>query len=59
MYYVLRGTGAVVWRPLAYSTTPDEIVERLVETYGIDQTRAADDVDHFLATLKGRGLLAS
>ena len=59
IYLAVRGSGAVLWRLLADSTTRGGLVNALVETYGIDETRAGADVDAFLATLNERGLLAS
>ena len=59
VYLAVHGSGAFVWRILAESTTKDSLIEALVEKYGIDSTRAAADVDAFLATLNERGLLAS
>ena len=59
LYLAVRGSGAVLWRLLADSTTRDGLVHALVETYDIDATRAGDDVDEFLTTLGERGLLAS
>ncbi len=59
VYLAVRGSGAILWRRLAESTTRDGLVQALVETYGIDAARAGDDVDEFLATLNERGLLAS
>ena len=59
VYLAVRGSGAILWRRLAESTTRDSLVQALVETYGIDAARAGDDVDEFLATLNERGLLAS
>jgi hypothetical protein len=59
VYLAVQGSGALVWRLLAESTTRGRLVEALVERYGIDSTRATVDVDAFLATLNDRGLLAS
>lgn len=58
-YLAVQGSGTVLWRLLAESVTRDGLVEALVHTYGIDTTRAANDVDGFLATLNERGLLAA
>ena len=58
-YLAVQGSGAVLWRLLANSTTRENLVETLVETYGIDPATAGGDVDEFLATLSDRGLLAS
>lgn len=59
VYLSVQGSGALVWRLLAESTTKDSLIEALVEKYGVDSTRATADVDAFLATLNDRGLLAS
>ena len=58
-YLAVRGSGAILWRLLAESTTRDGLIQALVETYDIDPTRAGDDVNEFLATLNERGLLNS
>jgi coenzyme PQQ synthesis protein D (PqqD) len=58
-YLAVHGSGAVLWRLLANSTTRESLVQTLVETYDIDPATAGDDVDEFLATLSDRGLLAS
>jgi uncharacterized NAD(P)/FAD-binding protein YdhS len=58
-YLAVRGSGAILWRLLAESTTRDGLIQALVETYDIDATRAGDDVNEFLATLSERGLLNS
>jgi hypothetical protein len=58
VYLAVQGSGALLWRLLANSTTRDGLIEALVETYDIDAKRASDDVDEFLATLSERGLLA-
>jgi hypothetical protein len=58
-YLAVRGSGAILWRLLAQSTTRDGLIQALVETYGIDATLAGDDVNEFLATLSDRGLLNS
>ena len=36
VYLAARGSGALLWRLLAESTTRNGLVEALVETYGID-----------------------
>jgi hypothetical protein len=58
-YLAVKGSGAVLWRLLAGSTTREGLVDALVETYGIDAKRAAADIDEFLATLYEQGLLSS
>lgn len=59
VYLAIQGSGTVVWRLLASSTTRENLVAAVVETYDVDSTRAAADVDEFLFTLNDRGLLAS
>ena len=59
VYLAVQGSGAVLWRLLAGSTTRDSLVDALVDTYEIDAARAGDDVDEFLATLNQRGLLTA
>lgn len=59
IYLAVRGSGPLLWRMLADSTTRERLVDALVETYDIGESRAADDVDEFIATLSERGLLAS
>lgn len=59
VYLAVRGSGAVLWRLLANSTTSEILVGTLVETYDIDPAIARDDVDEFLAMLRERGLLLS
>jgi hypothetical protein len=55
----VQGSGTLVWRLLAESTTRDGLIEALVDKYGIESAQASTDVDAFLATLEHRGLLAS
>ena len=59
VYLAVHGSGVLVWRMLAASTTRERLVEALVEQYGIETPRAAADVDAFLATLHDQGLLTS
>lgn len=56
-YLSANGSGLVIWRELAEGTTRVLLIERLVETFGVETDRAAADVDHFLADLRSRGLL--
>jgi hypothetical protein len=57
-YLAINRTGKVLWSALAEGATRDELVERLEETFGIERTRAEQDVDAFTAELESRGLLA-
>jgi Coenzyme PQQ synthesis protein D (PqqD) len=58
VYLAIQGSGTLVWRLLAASTTREDLVAALAETYDIDSTKAAADVDEFVTTLNDRGLLA-
>lgn len=57
VYLAVGGSGALLWRLLADSTTREDLVRALVQTYGIDAAVAAVDVEEFLARLDERGLL--
>ena len=56
-YLAANPAGTLLWRTLAGGTTRSELVSALVEQYGIDETRAAGDVDSFLRELTAQGLL--
>jgi hypothetical protein len=58
VYLGVNGSGAVLWELLAHGTTRATLVDRLVEAYAIDEHRAEEDVERFLAELEQRGLLA-
>jgi hypothetical protein len=49
---------AVLWPALARGATKEELAALLVERFGIDDARAGEDVDAFLAQLGEAGLLA-
>jgi hypothetical protein len=56
-YLAVNRTGKVLWEGLADGATRDDLVERLVDTFGVDRARAETDVDTFTAELESRGLL--
>lgn len=56
-YLAVNRTGRVLWAALADGATRDELVERLVEAFGVERARAAADVDAFTAELASRDLL--
>lgn len=58
-YLAIQGSGTLVWRLLSESTTKDALVDAFVDTYIVDRTCAAADIDAFLALLAERDLLAS
>ena len=57
-YLKLNGTAKMLWECLTTSSTEVELTALLVETFGIPEERAADDVAAFLADLRERNLLA-
>ena len=56
-YLAVNATGKVLWDALVEGATRDDLVERLVETFGVERARAENDVDAFTAELDSRGLL--
>ena len=53
----LNRSGRVLWQALAESATERELVSVLVDTFGVDQHRAATDVAAFVADLRARKLV--
>jgi hypothetical protein len=58
VYLKLNGTARVLWERLSQGCSATDLSADLVERFGIDTTRAAADVEGFLAELRRRGLLA-
>jgi hypothetical protein len=58
-YLSTNGTGTVVWNALVPGASRPELVELLVTQYGIDESRAASDVDAFVDVLASHGLLVA
>jgi Coenzyme PQQ synthesis protein D (PqqD) len=56
-YLAVNRTGQVLWSALAEGTSRDLLIKRLAEAFGIEQGRAAADVDAFTTELESRGLL--
>ena len=56
-YLAVNETGKALWSSLAEGATHDELADRLVETFGIDRSRAGADVEAFTSELEARGLL--
>jgi hypothetical protein len=56
-YLAANRTGALLWQALAKGATDEDLVSRLVETFGIDAETARADVERFLGELAARGLL--
>jgi hypothetical protein len=56
-YFSTNRAGALLWQRLAEGTTREELVDALVETFGLEQAHAQKDVDAFTDDLRDRGLL--
>ena len=56
-YLAVNETGKQLWGALGDGATHDELVNRLVESFGVERSRAAADVDAFVADLDARGLI--
>lgn len=58
VYLKLNGSARVLWEQLAEPRDETQLTAALVTRYGIDESRAADDVAAFLDDLRARRLLA-
>jgi hypothetical protein len=56
-YFRLNGTGTLLWRELEHGATPEELADRLCESFGVDGPDAQEQVERFLDELRGRDLL--
>ncbi|HSB85445.1 MAG TPA: PqqD family protein [Ilumatobacteraceae bacterium] len=57
VYLKLNGSGRVLWECLAEPRSDSQLVTVLIETYGIDEKRAASDVAAFVEELRRRELV--
>jgi hypothetical protein len=57
VYMAVNRSGAALWPALAAGATREDLVERLVEAYGLDRGSAEGDVDAFLHVLDEHDLL--
>ena len=57
-YLGVNRAGALLWPMLAGGTTREALVAQLSEEFGIEEARAAADVDAFVGSLAERRLLA-
>ena len=57
LYYAGNRSAAVLWPLLANGCTRSQLVDRLVEAFGLDRSEAGADVDQFIDELRRRGLL--
>jgi coenzyme PQQ synthesis protein D (PqqD) len=58
-YLGANPAGALLWEALVDGATKAQLAALLVERFSIDESRAAADVDAFLAQLDEAGLLAA
>jgi hypothetical protein len=58
-YLTVNEAGTLLWRRLADGATRADLTSLLIAEYGIEETRAAADVDAFLGLLSERALLVS
>lgn len=58
VYLRLNGSGRILWERLAAGASADDLVDALVDRYGIDRERASSDVTSFVERLRTKGLLA-
>jgi Coenzyme PQQ synthesis protein D (PqqD) len=56
-YLTTNESGVRLWRRLADGATADELVDELVEAFGIERERAAADVQSYVDALDARNLL--
>ena len=56
-YLNLNGSAGIIWRALSTPARVEELVDLLVETYGISQQTAASDTLALLADLRDRSLV--
>lgn len=53
----LNEAGAFLWQALENDTTPDAVVNALLEQYEVDEATAKKDVEKFIAQLREASLL--
>jgi Coenzyme PQQ synthesis protein D (PqqD) len=56
-YLAVNETGKQLWSALAEGATRDQLVDRLVDAFGIERSHAEADTDAFVGDLESRGLL--
>jgi hypothetical protein len=56
-YFGINRSGSVLWKAIAAGTSHSELIDVLVERYGLDKQAAARHVEDFTDGLRGRGLL--
>lgn len=53
----LNGVGAFIWECLEKETTIEEVIDKVIQEYGIDSELAARDVNNFINKLVEAKLL--
>lgn len=53
----LNPVGAFIWSALETDATEEAIVQKVLETYEIDEATAARDVHAYIEKLRGAGLI--
>jgi hypothetical protein len=56
-FLAVNRSGASLWSLLAEGASRDQLVDVLIDRYGLDAARAAADLDRFVADLTTRRLL--
>lgn len=58
-YFTTNRTGAIMWQAMIDGCSVNDLVALLQSTFGIDRSRAVDDVETFLELLSRNKLLIS
>lgn len=53
----LNESGEILWERLLTGADEADLVNLLIEEYGIDEKTAADDVNEFISKIKGEGFV--
>lgn len=56
-YLELNKSASTLWKALAAGATDQELASLLVDRYGVEAERAAEDVAHFITMLRESSLL--
>lgn len=59
VYFSVNASGLAVWPLLESGATAGEMAAVISRTFGVDEPRAAADVDAFVKDLRRHGLLAA
>lgn len=55
--FVVTETGALIWKLLPEAENEEEIVEKILEEYEVDEETARADVNEFLGNLRKYGII--